>query len=70
MGQAYLQVEATFTQRYLTIFYKNLCSYILECVRKAFVWSRGSQPGVLEPQGVRERFQGVRKKFQCMQIIA
>ena len=33
------------------------------------LYIRGSQPGVLEPQGVSEKLQGVRNKFQGMKII-
>ena len=33
-------------------------------------YARVSQPGVLEPQGVSKKFQGVREKSQDMQIMA
>ena len=46
---------------------------IFLCTGPVLEWlvkSRVSQPGVLEPQGVREKFLGVREKFKDMQIIA
>ena len=50
------------TLYYIKFYVLPVCT---ECI-----YSRGSQPGVLEPQGVREKLQGVRKKFQGMMIIA